>query len=96
MEKNSVTLLKGVGKQREKLLAEMGIFTISDLLYHLPRGYLDYSKFTPIAEIQNGETVLVKGTVISDVRNIRKGKLNIYKFEVTDTGDSFGSPRLSV
>ena len=96
MEKNSVTCLKGVGKSRAGKLENLGIETISDLLYHLPRSYLDYSKYTPTAEIRDGQAVLVKGTVSSDVRCIHKGKLDIYKFEVIGDGDSFGVPRLSV
>ena len=96
MEENSVTRLKGVGKSRAEKLENLGIETISDLLYHLPRSYLDYSKYTPTAEIRDGQAVLVKGTVSSDVRRIQKGKLDIYKFEVIGDGDSFGVPRLSV
>ena len=96
MEENSVTRLKGVGKSRAEKLKNLGIETISDLLYHLPRSYLDYSKYTPTAEIRDGQAVLVKGTVSSDVRRIQKGKLDIYKFEVIGDGDSFGVPRLSV
>lgn len=96
MEKNSIKFLKGIGEQKAKKLSSLGIYTISDLLYHLPRGYLDYSKFTPIDEIRDGQTVLVKGTVCSDVYNRKNGKLNIYKFQVIDGVDSFGVSRLSV
>lgn len=96
MEENSVKRLKGVGESRARILASLGIFTLSDLLYHLPRAYLDYSKFTPVDEIRDGETVLVRGTVCCDVQHRQKGKLNIYKFEVIDKEESFGVPRLSV
>lgn len=74
MEKNSVRFLKGVGEKKAEKLAALGIFTISDLLYHLPRGYLDYSEMTPIEEIRDQSTVLVKGTVSSDGSLSAKGK----------------------
>ena len=96
MEKNSVRFLKGVGEKKAEKLAALGIFTISDLLYHLPRGYLDYSEMTPIEEIRDQSTVLVKGTVSSDVRCLRRGNLDIFEFEVIDKEDSFGVPRMSV
>lgn len=95
MEKNSVRFLKGVGEKKAEKLAALGIFTISDLLYHLPRGYLDYSEMTPIEEIRDQSTVLVKGTVSSDVRCLRRGNLDIFEFEVIDKEDSFGVPRMS-
>jgi ATP-dependent DNA helicase RecG len=43
-----VTALPGVGAGAEKLLDRLEIRTIGDLLWHLPRTYLDYSKFTPL------------------------------------------------
>ena len=47
-----MTALPGVGDESEKLLERLGIRTIGDLLWHLPRTYLDYSKFTPLRRVR--------------------------------------------
>mgnify|MGYP000793253082 CR=1 FL=1 len=38
-----VANLKGIGAKRAEALAKLGIQTPYDLLYHVPRSYLDYS-----------------------------------------------------
>ena len=38
-----VANLKGIGTKRAEALEKLGIRTPYDLLYHVPRGYLDYS-----------------------------------------------------
>ncbi|MDQ2953111.1 MAG: ATP-dependent DNA helicase RecG [Chloroflexota bacterium] len=47
-----VTALPGVGDESEKLLERLEIRTLGDLLWHLPRTYLDYSKFTPLRQVR--------------------------------------------
>ncbi len=41
-----------MGAESEKLLERLGIRTIGDLLWHLPRTYLDYSTFTPLRRVR--------------------------------------------
>jgi len=47
-----VRALPGVGEAGEKLLERLSIRTIGDLLWHLPRTYLDYSTFTPLRRVR--------------------------------------------
>ena len=47
-----MTALPGVGEGSEKLLERLDVRTIGDLLWHLPRSYLDYSKFTPLRRVR--------------------------------------------
>ena len=47
-----VTALPGVGDESAKLLERLEIRTIEDLLWHLPRTYMDYSKFTPLRQVR--------------------------------------------
>ncbi|MBI3952603.1 MAG: ATP-dependent DNA helicase RecG [Candidatus Doudnabacteria bacterium] len=54
-----------VGPQRAKLLKNLGIETLEDLLFYLPRNHLDLSKFTPIAELKVNEWANVKARVLS-------------------------------
>ena len=43
-----VSTVRGVGVAGEKLLARLGITTVADLLWHLPRRYEDLSKIVPL------------------------------------------------
>jgi ATP-dependent DNA helicase RecG len=49
---SQVRFLKGVGPRRAEILAKIGINTIEDLLYYLPRKLEDRSRITPIEEIK--------------------------------------------
>ncbi|HKP94795.1 MAG TPA: ATP-dependent DNA helicase RecG [Fibrobacteria bacterium] len=62
---SDLSRLTGVGPKREKILAEAGISTLRDLIYHLPRRYVDRTKFTPIAELAVGKDAIFPCTVRS-------------------------------
>jgi len=47
-----VTALPGIGEDSAKLLERIEIRTIGDLLWHLPRTYADFSKFTPLRSVR--------------------------------------------
>jgi ATP-dependent DNA helicase RecG len=50
-----ITILKGIAEKRALLLGKSGIFTLLDLLYYLPRRYLDRS-ITKDLYLKTGET----------------------------------------
>ncbi len=56
---------KGVGPKTRDLLAKLSIFTLQDLLLHLPLRYEDRTRLTPLAEIVAGDRVLVEGEIVS-------------------------------
>ena len=62
---DDITYLKGVGPKRAKQLKAYGIEKIIDVLYHLPRKYLDRRNIKPINQIKIGEQVVVIGTIIN-------------------------------
>ena len=47
-----VTALPGIGEDSAKLLERIEIRTIGDLVWHLPRTYADFSKFTPLKSVR--------------------------------------------
>jgi ATP-dependent DNA helicase RecG len=57
--------LTGVGPKRIQILAGAGIATLRDLVYHLPRRYIDRTRLTPIAGLKVGEDALFVATVSS-------------------------------
>ncbi len=60
---DSVQFLKGVGPKKAKALNEEGIRTVEDLLYFIPRKYLDRSTITPINELSVNSRATVLGQV---------------------------------
>ncbi|MCX7706717.1 MAG: DNA helicase RecG, partial [Anaerolineae bacterium] len=58
-----VTRLPGVGPGFAQKLNKLGVRTVRDLLYLLPRRYEDYSNLRTIAQLRWGEEVTVIGTV---------------------------------
>ncbi|MBE6852557.1 MAG: ATP-dependent DNA helicase RecG [Ruminococcus sp.] len=85
-----ITILKGVASKRAGLYEKLGIFTPFDLLYHIPRSYIDYSRPVPVSEAVTGENNVIKGTVIKKFpeQRIRQG-LTLYKTVVTDGTNPF-------
>jgi ATP-dependent DNA helicase RecG len=60
-----VKFLKGVGPKRAEALARLGVRTAGDLLYHVPRRYLDATTLTPFAQARVGTEVTCAGHVVS-------------------------------
>lgn len=52
-----------VGPAMSSRLARLDIHTVRDMLYHVPFRYNDFSLISPIARIQPGETVTIKGAI---------------------------------
>jgi ATP-dependent DNA helicase RecG len=50
-----------VGQRRAEELGRLGIVTVDDLLHHYPRDYFDAREAVPIARLQPGTTVSVRG-----------------------------------
>lgn len=71
---DSVQYLKGIGEKRAELFHRLGIFTVEDLLYHLPRGFEDRTQIRDISDLVEGETVCVKGVLAMGVRKFRAGR----------------------
>lgn len=59
-----IQYMKGVGPQRAEGLKAVGIHTVSDLLYFLPRRYIDRSMITPIGKVRSDREVTIIGKVL--------------------------------
>jgi len=81
----SARFVKGVGPSRLELLNRLGIETVEDLLYCLPRRYEDRSKIKDVSEIKKGkfETIRVKVLAFGD-RTTKRG-MNIFRVAVGDS-----------
>jgi len=56
--------LQGVGSKSQDRLNQLGIFTLEDLLYHLPIRYQDKTKFHSLDNSQISEEVLIEGEIV--------------------------------
>ena len=70
-----VERLNGVGRQRRKSLADVGVETVFDLLTYYPRRYVDRTAQAPISEAVVGEEITVVADVLSvSSRHLRGGR----------------------
>ncbi|WP_437223140.1 ATP-dependent DNA helicase RecG [Planctomicrobium sp. SH661] len=60
---SDVQFLRGVGPERALQLQRLGIFTLEDLLWNLPRDILDFSHIRLPHDIETGNLNTVRGTV---------------------------------
>ena len=69
--KDDIRYLKGIGEKRAELFHKLGVFTIQDLLYYLPRSYEDRTDIRDIADLQEGESVCIRVTPAGGIRSFR-------------------------
>lgn len=82
--KTPIGEVAGVGESHQELLAGLGIVTIEDLLWYLPRKWDDYSHLVPIREAKPGEPVSIRG-VVKQIANRRvKNNMNLTEAIVAD------------
>jgi ATP-dependent DNA helicase RecG len=88
-----LTAIPGVGPKSAATLRKLGLATLGDLLWHLPRRYDDYSQLKTINRLWYGEEVTVIGSVESvEVRPVRKGKMKLVEVVI---GDGTGTLRVT-
>ena len=94
---DAITTLKGVGPKKAQILRdEAGIETVEDLLYYIPRKYVDRSYFKLIKDCFVNDIVTVSGT-IGRVK-LSGGRKRYLEVEIDDgtdtlTGVFFGGVR---
>jgi len=80
-----LTTVPGIGPKSASTLAKLGLRTLEDLLWYLPRRYEDYSQLKTIHRLWYGEVVTVIGTVESiEMRPIRGGRMKLVECIVSD------------
>jgi ATP-dependent DNA helicase RecG len=62
--KMPVQFVRGVGPERSRLLANLGLVTVEDLLWNMPRDVLDLTNVTPAQRLQTGALQTVRGQVV--------------------------------
>ena len=80
-----IRYLKGVGESRAALYQKLGIQTVEDLLYHIPRRYIDLTHPTPLAAAVPGQKCAVRALLAAKGREqrIRRG-LSVFRLTAVD------------
>ncbi|MEA3375319.1 MAG: ATP-dependent DNA helicase RecG [Chloroflexota bacterium] len=79
-----ITTVRGIGPKRSQRLERLGVHTIRDLLYFLPRRYDDYSQLLPINRLKYGEEVTIIARVKKAYTRDTRGGRSIFKAILTD------------
>lgn len=77
-----ITTLKGVGAKVAEKLAKIGLFTLQDILFHLPLRYEDRTRIYAIANCRPFTHVSIQGEVKS--ADIQYGKKRMLVVKVSD------------
>lgn len=82
---SNIKFIKGVGEKRAEMFYNLGIFDVDSLIHFYPRKYEDWTKTKTVAETQNGESITVRATMITPVKEhrIRRG-MTLYKCRFSD------------
>lgn len=80
-----VKYLKGVGEKRAKVLASLGIDSVTDLLSYYPRIYQDRRHLKPIFNLSEGDKETFRGTIIGHQKSrMPKKKIDLLKVIISD------------
>ncbi len=90
---SDLQFLKGVGPRRAEALARNGIHSIRDLLYYVPRGYIDRSTIVTISDLPRHVDASVPVTVVARVakteaRRSKRTRKMIFMLTVSDATGS--------
>ena len=74
--------LPGLGPKRLEKLRKSGLNTVADLLYNIPRTYLDQTKVSKIADCHDGDRVVLIGIITR--AGVVKGRTSRFMAVLTD------------
>lgn len=86
-EYQPVQFLKGVGPAVAEKLKRLEIYTVQDVLFHLPMRYEDRTKITPLGALHHGQQALVEGVIDhSEVTYSSRGRRSLLCHLADNTG----------
>lgn len=77
--------IKGIGLEREEMLARLKVFTLGDLLLNRPRRYEDRGHYEKISAVKKGDSIAVYGRVVAQgLKRFRRRRGSMYEFVIDD------------
>ncbi|NLB89233.1 MAG: ATP-dependent DNA helicase RecG, partial [Syntrophomonadaceae bacterium] len=86
---SDIQYVKGVGPKRSKLLKRLGINSVFDLLWYMPRAYLNRDNLQSINQVKIGEHANLKGEVVSVKKMRARSGMSIFKATIRDAARLF-------
>jgi ATP-dependent DNA helicase RecG len=83
-----VSNIPGVGANRTKQLETLGVRTIRDLLYFVPRRHEDYSRLSPISSLRYNGEYTVRGHVTNVQEQRTRNNAKMITVTITDQSGS--------
>lgn len=83
-----ITHLKGVGDVLAEKLAKLTLYTVQDLLFHLPIRYQDRTRIIPIGTLVVGQDAVIEGIVVS--ANVLMGRRRSLLVKLQDSSGTIG------
>lgn len=81
-----ITVLSGVGSSRAQAYARLGVLTVGDLIYHVPRAYENRGDIRTLEQSRadGGKTAVVLTVSTAPVASRLRGRMTIVKFRAVD------------
>ncbi len=89
--KTLVRYVKGVGPKKSESLARVGLNTVEDILYYLPKRYEDRSSVTAIRDLKAGQARTIQGEITALNSRTSRSGAPIFQAVVTDTTGSINA-----
>ncbi len=79
-----IQYVKGVGPKLAEVFARLGVHTVEDLLYLIPRAWEDRREIKPIVRIRPADFEVVKGEIIKIEHQPTRSRFSILKVYLSD------------
>ncbi len=84
-----ITAIAKIGEKRAALYKKLGIETVSELIHHFPRTYIDFTEAMPIDGCHIGDTITVSAKVLEKFPPLRiRGGMTIFRLLVLDASQN--------
>lgn len=82
--KDSIEVIKNIGKTRAAQLNKLGIETVEDLVEYYPRDYEDRSTYVPLDEVEPGKVNTIRGRVCGKPEAKKIRSMTIVNARISD------------
>ncbi|MEA1961073.1 MAG: ATP-dependent DNA helicase RecG [Bacillota bacterium] len=86
-----VQFLKGVGPRRSEMLGKLGIDTVFDLIWYIPRAYFNRNKIDSIASLQENQLSNIRGKVMAVNASRTPRGMRLFKVLIQDDSASIAA-----